>query len=99
MCNPTKIPSLLCVCTYITYHDSSHKHTLSLWGVPLVRRVVVKGSCLTLGSYSDHKVFDLRTLSPPRRKSQVGAILRLRVPGFACGRVRIAGKKKIVSGG
>ena len=57
-----------------------------------------KRSCLTDRSYTDHKVFDLGTPSKPRRKSQVGATLRLPVPGCACGRVRIARKKKIVGG-
>ena len=55
-------------------------------------------SRLTDGSYTDHKVFDLGTSSQPGRKSQVGATLRLPVPGCACGRVRIAGKKIIVTG-
>ena len=56
-------------------------------------------SCLTVGSYIDHKVFDLGTPSQPRRKSQVGATFRLPVSGCACGKVRIAGKIKIVGGG
>ena len=60
---------------------------------------MAKRRCLTVGSYTDHKVFDLGTPSQPRRKSQVGATLRLPVPGCACGRVRIAGKRKIVGGG
>ena len=71
------------------------RKTLSLWGIPLVRRVVEKRSCLTVGYYTDHNVFDLGTLYQPRRKSQVGATLRLPVPGCACGRVRIAEKRKL----
>ena len=59
---------------------------------------MAKRSCLTDGSYTNHKVFDLGTPSQPRQKSQVGATLRIPVPGGACGRVRIAGKKKIVGG-
>ena len=60
---------------------------------------MAKRSCLTDGSYTAHKVFDLGTPSQPRRKSQVGATLRLLFHGCACGRVRIAGKKKILGGG
>ena len=56
---------------------------------------MAKRSCLADGSFTDHKVFDLGTPSQPRRKSQVGATLRLPVPGCACGRVRIAGKRKL----
>ena len=54
---------------------------------------MAKRSCLTDGSYTDHKVFDLGTPSQFRQKSQVGDTLRLPVPGCACGSVRIAGKK------
>ena len=60
---------------------------------------MAKRSCLTVGSNTDHKVFDLGTPPQPRRKSQVGATLRLPVPGCACCRVRIAGEKETVGGG
>ena len=61
--------------------------------------MVAKRRCLTDGSYTDHKVFDLGTPSQPRRKSQVGATLRLPVPGCGWGMARISKKMKFEGGG
>ena len=55
-------------------------------------------SCLIVGSYTDHNIFDLVTPSQLKQKSYVGATLRLIGHGCACNRVWLKRKRKLVGG-
>ena len=79
VCSQNKIPSLHWpLSMHNSHHLSPHANPLAP-GYPPVRRVVAKRRRLTFGPLTDHKVFGLGTPSQPRRKSQVGATLRLPV--------------------